>query len=369
MAPGLLPAGLCACATAAPSATFVPEQLGGHEPGAAELLPPAEILKRLRASRVVYRFERLEPSAIDAAKFADEMWPPHEAALPFPFVEDRGTGRRTLVTYPMNDEAVRILNQAEPLFQAKDYAAAEREYGRALEVAPGYYLALLSYGDCAFFSGNLQAALRRYEMAIEANPFDHRGYYYRANVLTEMGQIDEALDGYAWALATRPRHALLLQGLATREKRLGAVVQSDLLRPRSVARQDKDGVQVASDGTAHWLAFGACKAMWLGEPAHRKEMTGHEDHSITTTEEKECLASLLGVYASQREAGAIAAEPALDTLIEVVKAGMATEFILYELASRLSPHMLVLVEPAHRERLRNFVRRFVLVPAKGPVAR
>lgn len=350
-----------ACATHGPSPGSPNGPTGPGTGGGPEPLSPSEILERLKASNRVYAFEPIGSiSDLAAQEYARELWPPAEHAVEFPMVETRGV-RRVLSSYPANDAALQILQEAEPLVTAKKFAAAEALYRRALDVAPGYYLTLLNYGGCAQFTGRFEAALDRYEQAIRANPFDHRGYFFKANALTELGRIPEALDAYAWALTVRPRHTWLLAGIDTREPRLGVVVQGDLLLPKAVVREQADRIVIEFDGSAHWLAFGACKALWVGEAAHRREMTGLERRAFTSAEERECLAGLLAVYATHRAQGAVQAEPDLDRLVDVVRSRMADEWIIYELASRRSPHASLALPAEMHRRIHAFVLRYVLV--------
>jgi hypothetical protein len=97
-------------------------------------------------------------------------------------------------------------------------------------------------------------------------------------------------------------------------------------------------------------------------------MTGSPTHTFTSTEEKECLLALLTAYASGRHRGQVAADANFDRLLAVGEAGMTEDFLLFEVATRIVPQAPLYVSPylhpSERERLKAYVRQFVL---DGPV--
>jgi hypothetical protein len=119
----------------------------------------------------------------------------------------------------------------------------------------------------------------------------------------------------------------------------------------------------------HWVAWAACKGLWMGEAQHRRQLTGAADHRFTALEETECLGALLQAYLRERASGDAEEEPELERLGQIAAAGDLQELILYELATRRSPHAVLLEEPARQARVEAFVRRFAFEregPGLGP---
>jgi hypothetical protein len=115
------------------------------------------------------------------------------------------------------------------------------------------------------------------------------------------------------------------------------------------------------------LAFANCKALWLGEPSHRQEMTGTTEHPFSSLEETECLASAAMVHEGQKEQGADGpADSSLDRLMGVIDDGMVTELVLFEMAARVHPQYTLTLDDEDRGRLRAYVIRHVLLPVGGP---
>ena len=328
------------------------------------LLKPSEIFARLQKSPVLYKFEtqpRMVP--METQRNARAFWPEQSAGVEFPVLEVQADGARTIRAYAPSPRIERLLREAEPPFQARDYATAEKRYEEALKVDPNDYLALLGWGDAAFFRGDPAAALERYERASRANPSDHRSWYYRGNALVELNRGGDALDAYARALALRPRHAPMLDGIELRAKRLGVRLRVDLFSPSASVIQNDDGsITIRTVPEPHWVAYGACKALWMGEPSRRKEVLGTEEHPFTTMEETECLATLVILYAAVRDRGDAEDEPALDRLVEIAEAGLLDAFILYELGTRIWAHAVLMAPDSLREEVAHLVRRFFLTP-------
>ena len=356
-----------ACVPRAPPA---PEALGlgkAADADQASLMGPAEVVRALEASPVPYNLaplEKLDPPALE--QYATELWPRAFEELPFPAVAIEPGGERRLTRYRVNAAADRLLAEAEPHYRQRRFAEAVALYQRALQVQPDYYPALLDLGDVAQMEGDAEEALRRYERAVQVNPMDHRGHFLRGNALLELDRAAPALDAYARALALRPRNKVVLDGIEARQQRLGIRLVRDFFPPRGVVRAAGRGVDILFDTERpHWLAWAACKGLWLGEEQHRRTLTGVSEHHFTVLEETECLGALLQAYVRERVTGDSEEEPELERVGRIAAAGNLPELILYELGSRRSPHAVLLLDEAQRGRMERFLRRFAF-EKRGP---
>lgn len=349
-----------------------PRSLGRPvDPDRLPLMGPAEVIRAMEDSQVPYNvapLERLDPPALQ--RYAVELWPQASEEVAFPAVAVGPGGDRRLDRYPVSAGADRLLAQAEPHYRQRRFAEAADLYRRALEARPDYYPALLDLGDLAQLQGEPEEALRRYERAVAVNPVDHRGHFLKGNALLELGQAAGALDAYARALALRPHNKVVLDGIEARQQKLGIHLVRDFFLPRGVARPSVRGVDVLFDtARPHWVAWAACKGLWVGEAQHRQQLTGAADHAFTALEETECLGALLQAYIRERASGDAEEEPDLERLGQIAAAGHLPELILYELASRKSPHAVLLLGDDQRGRVEQFVRRFAFErrgPGLGP---
>jgi len=335
--------------------------------GAERPIPPllsiAEILRRMEASSVRYQLRPFEDCDIPAARTASLLWPRGTPEYSFPVVTPDTDGSPIVHELSHLPEIDTLLLQAEPAYLDQRYDEATVLYDRALALAPGYGPALLNAGDARLFGGQPLEALDLYRRAQHADPFDHRGYFYAANTLLVLGRPDEALLQYAEALARRPRHALLRAGIESRGKYLGRRLRGDVLQFEGFVRRGSEAVEICAQPTAAWIAWASCKGYWLGDAAHRRQMLGTETPVFSNVEELECLRALLQGYEQQRGEGA---DPSLEELRDISRAGELDVLVLLELATRVDPHAALRIPARSRPRLVRYVLRHMLVEGEGP---
>jgi tetratricopeptide (TPR) repeat protein len=322
---------------------------------------PSQILKRLEDSEVAYSVEGKDSPP---GGWADALWPQRVQAVVYPRVVVE-KGERVIREWPENPRARALFEEAEPLFQAKRYEEAGKLYARATEVCPDCYVAWVFRGDAAYFAGDAATALGHYRKAIELNPHDHRNWFFLGNALAQLERYGEALDAWAWCLVLNPRYPVIRQFFRN-NAHLGLVIREDVIVPRGYAERTAQGVSIQfdPDHDPAWFAFANCKALWLGEPSHRQEMTGTSEEHFTSVEELECLGSALAIHVGQREQGqAEKSDPTLDRLYGIAQDGMLLEAVLFEVGARVYPQLMLTMEESSRERLKAYVVEHVLVPA------
>lgn len=80
-------------------------------------------------------------------------------------------------------------------------AAAQQAYATALQAWPGQRLALLGAGNAAYAQGQAGLAAARLRAAVERHPDFADAWHNLAQVLLELGQLDEAAQAAAQAVA------------------------------------------------------------------------------------------------------------------------------------------------------------------------
>lgn len=325
-------------------------------------LSPAELLKRMEASKVKYRLGETVSGLPGLEQSAQRAWP-LEDPLPWPVrVETEGG----VAVRPLEWSAALhdAMMDAERDYRAQRFEAAERGYARILSREPSFLPALLGHGDAAYFAGRAQDALVRYDRAVEVAPHDHRVHFFRGNALLRLGRAAEARAAFARALALRPRGETLILALENgRAGPLGVEVRRPFLHPRGMWRTNDDGsVDVKLEpGRPHWFAWALCKAYWSAEPAHRKLRTGNETHTFSIIEELECLAVMAAAYDSREER---APDPDIEQISRILLDRFGTELVVYEIAARMDPHVALRQSPAALEKLVEYVNRYVIPPAR-----
>lgn len=346
------------CASAPPVAPVSPP--AEKRPG---FLGPTEILERMEKSSVSYT---IDPQDSPPGGWAEQLWPRRIEPATWPQVVEEG-GRRVIREWPIEPEVHQLISQAEPHYEARRHEEAAKLYAQATERCPSCYLAWLFRGDAALFGGDPTTALAHYDKAAQLNPKDYRAHFYRGSALLRLDRYEEARDAWAWSLVLHPRNPVIRQFFQN-NRRLGLVITDDVVVPRGIALEKDNGVVIHFDPDRNvaWFAYANCKALWLGEPSHRQELTGSTDHHFTSTEELECVASAASVYESELRKGEEAREDSsLERLLTIIKDKKATELVLFEMAARVHPQMTLTLDDEARKRLHAYVLEYVLVPAGG----
>jgi hypothetical protein len=77
------------------------------------------------------------------------------------------------------------------------------------------------------------------------------------------------------------------------------------------------------------------------------------------TDEKACLRLVAGSYREKH--GEKDVEPALERFLTADAAGLTDAYVVYEVGSRLDPHIVLRLAPAERKQVERYVRCCVVV--------
>lgn len=323
---------------------------------------PQEIIKRLEASPTEFSINPIEALDIGRGRLAEETWKQavREVELPRVTMVD---GRRRLDAWPAAPAAKQQLADADTAWRAKDYAAAATAWRKALERAPDSYIASAYLGDALLFGDppDVEGALAAYEHALALNPHDGRLYFFRATALRKTGKFDAAMKDLVEAITLRPRNETVLHALRQAGQHSPLHVESEVLVPRAFVRRDGKKVNIYVDATRlEWLAWANCKALWLDDAAYRKARTGSDKPGFSMEEERECLVNLLSVYVAHRGEKDAVDDDRLNRLEAIAKDHLLDALIIYELASRVSPQVVLTLSDEERSRVRTYVEKYVL---------
>lgn len=325
------------------------------------LLTPQELADLGDKSKVAFATKLLETPA----ELPELQHPGRPAAgavdtIPNPSIAVGSGGSRSLVSYQCTNGALKAREAAEPSFRKKAYDAARVIYEAALQEDPACYILDFNVGDCYLSAGNPTRALEFYDKAFKLNPADYRGPWFRANALIALGRSEDARMAYGQALAMSPQNPDLLAAIKSHAKELGLDVRDISFRPAAGARIEGQGVTIYTVNKPHWWVYGLCRGIWLGDEAHRLQMTGDAQHTWTTTEDLECLGALLAKYKTSRDAGDTPTEAQLDTLLTVLDQTLLGEFVMYEFGPSVSPYYTILLPEQTQKAISRYVDTFVL---------
>lgn len=322
---------------------------------------PGDILRRLRQAPVELSIAGIESlQDVGRGRLADETWKQVVRPIEYPKVVHQN-GLITLEPWPRPKAVEGPMTKAEDAFQKQKYEEAAIWYRRTLALAPDYYIAHAYLGDTHLFGREgAREAIAEYDQAIAANPDDYRLYFFRATAHRHLFENEAMLADLRRSLVLKPRNAILIGALQRARGTMGRA-EPEVFVPRAFVRKEGDGVSIYADTERpEWLAWAACKALWMVDEQHRQEMLGSTRHGWSTLEELECLGSLMTVYETRKAKGQGPSDDRLEVLHNIIIDGLAPAFVIYELGSRVDPQIVLRLDDSFRLMMARYVEKYVL---------
>ncbi len=327
----------------------------------SKLLSLQDMIVRMQSSETTYSIEPLPADSVRPVALA-ALFPQQLARHDSPMVVETDDGI-DVVPYPYDEYEIAKLSEAEEFFRKKEFDAARAIYQALLAERPKCYLAVSHIGDTYYFAGDAATALSYFDKAIAMNPADHQLHFFRGNALFNLERFDEAVDSYINTLVLYPRHRFSMDALEKIREYAGIELHESLFAPEALAEPTDDGVSIKLDKDAiggSWFGYAVAKGFWLGEPAHRKEVTGSERLAWSSMAEREAISALISSYLIfKKEKGEN--DPAIEKIIEIANNGDLDKFMLYEMASRFDPHFALRQKKQVREWMHDYVATYLVV--------
>ena len=116
---------------------------------------------------------------------------------------------------PVEDQAVGDANAQDPATwvlegiskgEQGDLDGAVADFGRAIELDPGYALAYLNRGNARSFQGNSEAAIIDFDRAVTLDPGNAEAFYNRGIAKASLGDYEAAIADYGSAIERDANH-------------------------------------------------------------------------------------------------------------------------------------------------------------------
>jgi tetratricopeptide (TPR) repeat protein len=300
-------------------------------------------------------------SAPSTSDFSDRYWPRARPFLSAPVVSVSPSGERTVKSLDLPPAVSSAYDAAERAFHAKNCPEAERRYKEVLEGCPGCYPALIGLGDCELIERKPVEAIEHYREAERLNPDDFLAFFSEADASARMGNFGEARELLTRALVLRPGRETVLEVLHLIEGRIGAVIDDQPLRPKAAFVNGNNLVVATGNGdpaSVWWSIYAFCKKIGSPEQIARLGHQLPEGRPWNSVDEEACLRMTAKEYGEKRRAKGD--EPALERFLEADAAGLAQGFVLYEVAARIDPQIVLEIPPDRRKLVDRYVRTIVI---------
>jgi tetratricopeptide (TPR) repeat protein len=340
-----------------------PKDMGAHEALGASLLsraatqtnPAKKTADRLRARAELLRAKELGDNS-DLCKVLLSGIP-----------ED---GSDT--AFSSNKEVEAAMKHAEAAFAKADWAEAIKEYQRALELDPRLYLAAVDIGDSYFRLKKWDSAGEWFARAVAIDPNQEVAYRYWADALMADGKMKEAREKFIQGVVAFPYAKTSwvgLNGWLTRNHLAYNKIQIKV--PQGPASDGKGGTVITidpasmgkNDGGDAWMSYPLERALWKSEK-FAKEYPNEKGYRHSLKEEVDALSMVATVFAEMQQKKKLQA-PDTDLVIlsRLQAEGMLEPFVLLVRADDDIVRDYAAYQAAHRDKLIQFVDKYVVPPA------
>ena len=328
-----------------------------------DYLDASQILKLITDSETHYSVRPETAGTGELANPLATMYADGLKALQMVMIVKDDNGKPGFTVYRIPDRAMAEFDRATPLVREGRFDEARAIYREVITALPDCYVAHTYLGNSYWVTDQFDSALVWYERAIPLNRNSYQLSLNRAQALYKLGRFEDARQEFIRTLMLHPRDSSTYLTLEEYGKGLGITLNRNLFSPKSMAVTSEKGIDIVyrENAGTHWIMYGMAKGMWLGEPAHRKAMTGEQARNgWTSTEEIESMLALLTTYHQLVEAGKAEREPQLDLLVEIAKDNLMLEFVVYEFGSRMVPHINLLQPEESQKSMAAFIDKYVM---------
>lgn len=303
---------------------------------AQELHNPAELLEILEKSTFNYTLKMLEePIEVD-----DQI-----AINSNTFYRIKEGDGFAAVEVELSEKAQELKEEAEALFQKKEYEKARLLYDELLDLNPEYTKLLVYIGQTYHLQGELKKAIPFYQKAVEQNFIDYMAHWFLGRALWDLGEVEDCLASYMVAHLLNRNHPLLMKEIIKVLAANGLEYHTWKLVPQ-IELERKDSINIEVAYGSGWMGYALAKAVWQFEPSHSEEM-GETFGVPSIAQEKEALAAL---YVSS-EVGdkTLKKEPFIISFKNAIEKSQIEAYILYEIFLVQQPSI------AYQLSLQNFI--------------
>ena len=329
----------------------------------SEYLSTSEVFSILQKSKLSYNILPMDKlSSSEIKEYTQNLYMKESQHVEYPWVVNNENGI-SLTEFKFDSLAWTEILKGEEFYSEKDYENALKYYEEAINKSDNCYLGYLNAGDCYLELNNPEKALDYYEKAKKINPYDYRCYFYCGTANMQLEKYEEAKDNYIYALSLKPNHPNLLLVLNKLSSLLSITVKDITFNPVGGINGNGNTIDVyiKMEDEGVWMPYILTKAMLKYEKEERMKYVGTDSTQWSMEEEKQALYCMLSSYNSMKEDGKVSENEYLEKLTKMFKDGDWGKFIIYEIASNMSPDVVLLMPEEFRAEIESFIRKYVII--------
>jgi tetratricopeptide (TPR) repeat protein len=271
-----------------------------------------------------------------------------------------------------DDPAVeRAMNAGEAAFARRDFDQALEDYGKALELEPKNYTAVLFTANTYDRKNDFAKAGEWYERAMRLDPGVETAYRYYADMLAKQGDMAKARSMLIHAAVAEPYNKIVW-----REIRAWTTVNNVVFTPVFVAiplpGRDADialgsGTKLIPELASAWRTYYAVKGEWKKGGKFQKQFPQEGDYRHSLAEESEALTKTAKVLEALKEkkdsAERVSRDSSAALLLKLHEAGLTDAYVLFSLGDDGIAKDYDAYRAKNQDKLETYMDKFVIPPA------
>jgi tetratricopeptide (TPR) repeat protein len=268
------------------------------------------------------------------------------------------------IKFSANPAVEQIMNAGEAAFARRDFDEALKEYGKALELEPANYSAVLFTANTYDRKNDFAKAAEWYERAMRLDPDVETAYRYYADMLAKQGAMAKARTMLIEAAVAEPYNKIVW-----REIRAWSTINHVEFNPVYVGiPRPKDDKQ-SSDINSAWRTYFSVKEDWRNGGRFQKQFPQEPGYRHSLLEESEALTATAKVLEklkqNKKTAELVTGNPGAGLLLKLHEAGDIEPYVLFSLGDDGIAKDYKAYRAKNRAKLEEYMDKFAMPAMPG----
>jgi Flp pilus assembly protein TadD len=267
------------------------------------------------------------------------------------------------IKFSENPAVEQVMLAGEAAFSRRDFDEALKDYGKALELEPSNYGAVLFTANTYDRENDFAKAAEWYQRAMQLDPNVETAYRYYADMLAKQGDMAKARSMLIQAAVAEPYNKIVW-----REIRAWATINNTaftiVYAPIPVPKKD-DTAPISSA----WRAYHSTRAGWEKGSKFQQRFPQEAGYRHSLPEESEALSATVNVLEKLKQdkktAETVAKDPVAGLLMKLQQAGALEPYVLFSLGDDGIAKDYKAYRAKNRAKLEDYLDKFVMPPAPG----
>ena len=275
-------------------------------------------------------------------------------------------------TFSTKKEVEEAMRNGEAAFAKGNLDEAVKSYQLALLFDPNQYEAALFTGDVYYKSDRQDKAGEWFQRAVTINPDRETAYRYWGDSLMKQGKMNEARDKFIEAFIAEPYNRLASGGFAQWGQRNNiSLAHPKIDIPTSVSPLENGKMTINLDPSvfkgddkngagAAWMVYGMVRATWA-TTGFAKEYPNEKVYRHSLKEEAAALRAVVAALSNQKkDSETKTLDPSLLNLVKLERSGVLEAYILLARPDQGIVQDFAAYRSANKDKLRRYVVEYVL---------